>query len=99
MSKSMLIMDTPDSCADCMLIYCDEIFDDEGYYRGDECICRANWPQNVNEWYDDETKPDWCPLIEISDSTKGLFGGENVCISKTEYDELLEYKAMYEGLC
>ena len=94
MSKAILIMDTPDSCVDCILVYCEEIFDDENYYRGDDCFCRARWPQRVNEWYEDETKPEWCPLkklpnyrnekaaVDIGIRDCGFIDGWNACLDE-----------------
>ena len=57
MNKSILVLDTPNSCRDCSLR-----IDSYGQYE----ICAAhreeyNYPI-VNEHYESRTKPDWCPL-------------------------------------
>lgn len=65
MSKSVLVMDTPETCLDCMFCFernegveahCSVVSGDEysGFFRTIECedgYCKS--------------KPDWCPLKEL----------------------------------
>lgn len=82
MSKSILVIDTPESCA-----YCEIRFDD--IYSN---WCPYNNPEvdGVYKYVKQRTKPDWCPLrplpekIEGYDSIKRQWGeyedGWNHCI-------------------
>ena len=54
-------------------------------FYGSECRI-----QDVQEWLDEQPTVTQCEYSQ-DDNT--------VCISKEEYKELLEYKAMYEDLC
>lgn len=64
MSKSALVMDTPETCLDCM--FCFEL--DEG----DAC-CSVMSDENDKSIYKDiqcdggycQSKPNWCPLKEV----------------------------------
>ena len=59
MSKSILIIDTPKSCADCKLkmgLFCGTNGKSLYYYIHDD--------ESLNE------KPDWCPLKKIEDWEK-----------------------------
>ena len=52
--KSILVLDTPSSCRDCPLR-----FDSYGQYE--ICASHEGYPI-VDEYYEENTKPDWCPL-------------------------------------
>ena len=59
MSKSILVIDTPEKCSMCKLLERTE----EGY-----CYCRGlDFDYQVNEYMSStpKGKPDWCPLEEI----------------------------------
>ena len=56
MNKSILVLDTPNSCRDCPLR-----FDSHGLYEA--CVpVNAEVYAPVNEHYEEGTKPNWCPL-------------------------------------
>lgn len=65
MSKSVLVMDTPETCSDCMLCFefdeginaCCSFMDDES----DKSLCRYI---ECDGGYC-QGKPDWCPLKEL----------------------------------
>ncbi len=64
MSKSILVIDTPERCSMCKLLERTE----EGY-----CYCRGlEFDYQVNEYIRStpKGKPDWCPLEEIKDSDR-----------------------------
>lgn len=77
MSKSVLVIDTPETCLDCMFCFeldeginaCCSVMSDEndkGLFRDIECD--GSYYQN---------KPDWCPLVELSElSMKKLHNKE-----------------------
>lgn len=77
MSKSVLVIDTPETCLDCMFCFeldeginahCSIVSEDEykGFFRHIECD--GGYCQN---------KPDWCPLVELSElSMKKLHNKE-----------------------
>lgn len=54
-------------------------------FYGSECRIK-----DVQEWLDEQPTVTPCEYSQ---------DGNTVCISKEEYKELLEYKAMYEDLC
>lgn len=58
MSKSILVIDTPDKCSMCKFIN----RTDEGY-----CYCRVfDFDYQINQYMSTpKEKPDWCPLKEI----------------------------------
>lgn len=63
MSKSVLIIDTPASCAACPLF--------SNYYT-DMC-CKGSHNRGINYPYPEDFRQDWCPLIpvpECKDMTK-----------------------------
>ena len=52
MNKSILVLDTPNSCRDCSLKY--NLY---GYWE--TCYIKNMY---IREHYESGTKPDWCPL-------------------------------------
>lgn len=65
MSKSVLVMDTPETCLDCMFCFeldegieacCSVMSDDKDNSLIKEIICEDGYCQS---------KPDWCPLKEV----------------------------------
>lgn len=65
MSKSVLVMDTPETCLDCMFCFeldegieacCSVMSDDKDNSLLKEIICEDGYCQS---------KPDWCPLKEV----------------------------------
>lgn len=56
MSKSILIINTPDSCMGCNFLYCDV------ENNAESCVATEE-ARNVD--LEKEEKPDWCPLKEI----------------------------------
>lgn len=54
MSKSILVIDTPESCVDCEFVDCDA----NGWFCG-----RTNKEICKNEAND--KRPDWCPLQDL----------------------------------
>lgn len=62
MSKSLLVMKTPENCRSCMYI---------GTFR---YFCRIN----CKDIEDASVKPDWCPLKPLPDKMKltGVYGRE-----------------------
>lgn len=67
MSKSVLVIDTPENCYDCPfgISYCCEL-EYEGLCELAECL-GCNEILMTEKYYDCESKskPDWCPLIEL----------------------------------
>lgn len=65
MSKSVLVMDTPETCLDCM--FCFE------HYEGIAAHCLVVSDENDKDLFRDiqcdggycQSKPDWCPLKEV----------------------------------
>jgi len=55
MSKSILVLDTPESCRKCKLRY-------DSYGQCEVCILADDV---VDEFYETNTKPDWCPLSPL----------------------------------
>lgn len=53
MSKSVLIIDTPTDCSDCMV-------------RDLVDRCQATG-KDVDEYRENRCRPEWCPLEEVSD--------------------------------
>lgn len=79
MSKSVLIVDTPKTCLDC--VFCFEL--DEGI----NACCSIVSDENDNGLYKDiqcdggycQSKPEWCPLKELPERRKYVekfFNGE-----------------------
>lgn len=84
MSKSILIIDTPDSCMGCNFLYCDMEENLETCQAKDE-----SKKVNLNEY----EKPDWCPLKNLPEKKeikelngrpllKAQFVGWNQCIDE-----------------
>ncbi len=82
MSKAMLIMDMPESCAKCKLFF-------DSYT---DMICRGNH-RTINYPYPDKKVQDWCPLLEVPKKitertrlcNKWYAQGYNACV-----DEILD---------
>jgi hypothetical protein len=70
MSKSIIILDTPDSCAECPLF--------NGFYS--DMTCRANnW--SINYPFPETFRQEWCPLSplpEPKDLTQYTTGSTNL---------------------
>ena len=59
MKKAFLIIDMPDSCMDCSIMFQDE----QSYW----CPCKQpKHDEDVFDYIKNNTKPDWCPLKELS---------------------------------
>ncbi len=58
MSKSILVIDTPENCTECPLEL--DIADIGGKTLINVNICRGCGHRNM----DSTTKPNWCPLLE-----------------------------------
>ena len=88
MSKSILVIDTPENCNECELRALTECDYDKEFY------CVANG-ENVEEFVCSKTKPDWCPLRDLPEKKeenkyhnnyeRGIVDGFNACI-----DEILK---------
>ena len=89
MSKSVLVIDTPENCYDCPFgtSYCGEL-EYEGYCELADCL-DYNVILMTEEHYDYESKsrPDWCPLksttapVSNYEVQKNLFAdGWNACL-------------------
>ena len=61
MSKSVLILDTPDNCIKCKLRY--------EYRQCEVCILADDI---IEHFYETGTKPDWCPLSPFPSKRKQL---------------------------
>lgn len=59
MSKSILVIDTPDSCSKCKIR-----FDDE---YSNWCPYDNPEPNGVWQYVENGTKPNWCPLKPLPD--------------------------------
>lgn len=79
MSKSILVIDTPESCIKCPLIKPISTFTSQGY------SCSRN-DKKINHILD---KPDWCPLLDLPEKyepvSMNFERGFNACI-----DEILK---------
>lgn len=86
MSKAVLVIDMPDSCKDCDIMF-------KGDYS-DWCP----WKDARTDVYDyikNNTKPDWCPLKELPTKIEALkddwSDGYNACLEGIEerpYDHI-----------
>lgn len=80
MSKSVLVIDTPENCYDCPfgISYCGEL-EYEGLCELAECL-GCNEILMTEKYYDCESKskPDWCPLKPLPEKMKltGVYGRE-----------------------
>lgn len=88
MSKSVLVLDTPNSCSQCN--FCREI---EGVYveaYDSEACCTVMLDPNDNDLYRmiltkdkyKKEKPEWCPLKrvpEISNTQQGIYELDEYC--------------------
>lgn len=67
MSKSVLVIDTPENCYDCPfgISYCGEL-EYEGLCELAECLgCNEILMTEKYYDYESKSKPDWCPLREL----------------------------------
>ncbi len=55
MSKSVLIIDTPADCRDCVI-----------RSLGDDCMAMG---RHVKEYRENKCRPEWCPLEEVKESS------------------------------
>ena len=79
MDKAVLIVNMPESCRDCELLWRDEY----------SVFCPVNLPCNTTDVYDyveASAKPDWCPLKPIPEK----YNMENVVCDR-DYDGDYEY--------
>lgn len=80
MSKSVLVIDTPENCYDCPFGtgYCSDL-EHEGLCELADCL-DSDEILITEEHYDCESKsiPDWCPLKPLPEKMKvtGLYNGE-----------------------
>ena len=92
MSKAILVMDMPESC-----FYCDCCHIKDYYYRRkiyDEKFCGIENMEvtfyHDQAYYDNYTKPDWCPLkplpekedVNLFNDRAGYSLGWNACIDE-----------------
>ena len=76
MSKSILVIDTPENCVKCILYH----------YTSCRCYITGRFQNNISEDY----KPDWCPLRDLPGKANhpdycdnGRYDkGWNACIDK-----------------
>lgn len=86
MSKSILVLDTPDRCLDCPLGSSEESDGEEVYCNILEC---ATYQKGIYEDEDEEEmyndkKPDWCPLKAVP-KKRDLKDIENHAGTGTDY--------------
>lgn len=85
MSKSILVIDTPECCCQCSFSGAD----------GDYCCLKENMVSDSNLISEEEylnKKPDWCPLRDLPEKKeenkyhnnyeRGIVDGFNACINK-----------------
>lgn len=79
MSKSVLVVDTPETCLDCIFCFelneginacCSVESDDKDNSLLKEIICKDGYCQ---------MKPDWCPLKEVPDEENNDYGYDEYC--------------------
>lgn len=73
MSKSILVIDTPESCIKCPLIKPISTFTSQGY------SCSRN-NKKINHILE---KPDWCPLLELPKKKEV----RNFCLGEGDYEQ------------
>lgn len=79
MSKSVLVMDTPETCLDCM--FCFE------HYEGIAAHCLVVSDENDKDLFRDiqcdggycQRKPDWCPLKEVPEEEHNEYCLDEYC--------------------
>lgn len=76
MNKAILVIDMPDSCSKCLLMYGNDI--------SDWCLPMGNFNGDVYRHTTDNTKPDWCPLKPIP---KKLKGHDSIYYQWGEYED------------
>ena len=77
MSKSILVIDTPDDCNECELHALTECDYDKEFY------CAANG-ENVEEFVCSKTKPDRCPLRDLPEKKPRVKYHGNGCFGINE---------------
>lgn len=80
MSKSVLVIDTPENCYDCPFgtSYCGEL-EYEGLCELADCLdCVEILITEEHYDYESKSRPDWCPLKPLPDKMKltGVYGRE-----------------------
>lgn len=87
MSKSMLVMDTPENCVKCSLYH----------YPSCRCYVTSRIQNNISDDY----KPDWCPLQEVP--KKKPYNGEDgitgISLSRKVNEALHEAAALGWNAC
>lgn len=76
MSKSVLVMDTPETCLDCMFCFeldeginaCCSVMSDKGLCR--DIQCDGGYCQS---------KPNWCPLKEVPEEVHNDYKYDEYC--------------------
>lgn len=63
MNKAILVIDMPDSCRDCSLVYGNDI--------SDWCLVMGHFNGDVYGHTTNNTKPNWCPLKELPEKMEG----------------------------
>lgn len=81
MSKSVLVIETPESCRDCGLRF-------DSYGQCEVCVVADDYPI-VDEHYEEGTKPDWCPLRPLP-SYKNL--KQHTDNTRTNLEAMLSYQ-------
>lgn len=89
MSKSIVILETPNRCFDCPCY--------KGYIRHDECEILEKELTDENLWHQ---RPDWCPMFSIPKKRKSSYDwdeyedgwddGWNSCIDYIENNGILD---------
>ena len=58
MSKAILVIDMPESCAECDIMFEDEY----SYWCPWKSAPKTGVDDSVYDYFKSKTKPDWCPL-------------------------------------
>ena len=86
MSKSVLVLDTPKNCYDCPFgtEYCGNL-EYEGRCELAECL-DSDMRLITEEHYDceSESKPDWCPLMDLPEKDNGDYPANTSDVGFTE---------------
>ena len=88
MNEAILVINMPYSCAECPLVYGNDL--------SDWCYPMGHFNGDVFRHTQDNTKPDWCPLKQMprmkftyvdhdDDATTNYNKGWNDCIDKIKY--------------
>ena len=80
MSKAILVMDMPKSCKDCRIRFSDS--------WSNYCPCEktGTYYEDVDEFVQHNSKPNWCPLKEV---LIGTYDGKELN-NANEYKEYIE---------